>query len=367
MSLSFVSNQIVVEFPDNVYVLRSNKSPESDYEYITLASSHKQTASYLFRWFRNMQSSCTKDNSTEKLLAMMNVFEMYRDDLFVSLREYVLIDGIVLTSYRLRVENSHLMCEVMNLMYRCWSSFGPLHFKAILGRRYTIRGVKSTDFLSFFLEHARRKKLQFNGIRMIDVSIYSCISKAAIFLAADVWSWKQMLVYLQYGAKFENLHQDPSKSQYGISHALIETLRTLIRHLWFRLVHPALSLNQNHKDEVAEYCSNLDADVKNLCRTFSILLRAIRRIPHRCLENIIRDTDDNNTIFLVPSRDVTTHCTFETMMPKFWTRYESPEELKHSCRWTIRKRLNENWQLPHGIRNLPVPVKLQRYLNLLED
>lgn len=44
-----------------------------------------------------------------------------------------------------------------------------------------------------------------------------------------------------------------------------------------------------------------------------------------------------------------------------------PTELKHLCRCTIRHRLWENYQLPNGIRLLPVPEALHRYLDILED
>lgn len=44
-----------------------------------------------------------------------------------------------------------------------------------------------------------------------------------------------------------------------------------------------------------------------------------------------------------------------------------PPELKHLCRCTIRSKLWENYQLPNGIRLLPVPESLHRYLDILED
>lgn len=44
-----------------------------------------------------------------------------------------------------------------------------------------------------------------------------------------------------------------------------------------------------------------------------------------------------------------------------------PAELKHLCRCTIRHRLWENYQLPNGIRLLPVPDALHKYLDILED
>ncbi|CAH1955102.1 unnamed protein product [Acanthoscelides obtectus] len=45
----------------------------------------------------------------------------------------------------------------------------------------------------------------------------------------------------------------------------------------------------------------------------------------------------------------------------------TPPELKHLCRCVIREKLWENYQLPSGIRSLPVPEQMWKYLDLLED
>lgn len=108
-------HNIVIEFPENLYVLTSNKSANSDYETVTMASTYKQTASYLFRWFRNMQSSCNSENADENISAMIEVFQTHKEELFVALREYVLIEGIVLTCFRIQIDDSDLVCQVIFL------------------------------------------------------------------------------------------------------------------------------------------------------------------------------------------------------------------------------------------------------------
>lgn len=106
-----------------------------------------------------------------------------------------------------------------------------------------------------------------------------------------------------------------------------------MRHFWFRFVSPVFfsTLHENKKN-IYEYCSNLDTDVKNLCRTANILLRAIRRIQPRSLDYLIKDIDDEMAIWLVPTYDVLQHCTVKIMIPKLAQRYEGPEELQHICR-----------------------------------
>ena len=130
------------------------------------------------------------------------------------------------------------------------------------------------------------------------------------------------------------MFQDPAISYYGISSALTDILRTLVRHLWFRLVSPVFFINVHEKD-ISEYYENMDPDVKNLCRTVNIFLRAIRRVQHGSLDYIIKDIDDGNTIRILLSRDVLQHPTVKVMIPKFDQRYECPEELKHICRFFV--------------------------------
>lgn len=44
-----------------------------------------------------------------------------------------------------------------------------------------------------------------------------------------------------------------------------------------------------------------------------------------------------------------------------------PPELKHLCRCVIRGRLWDNYELPNGIKSLPIPGVLRRYLDIMED
>ncbi|KAG8236599.1 hypothetical protein J437_LFUL016951 [Ladona fulva] len=52
------------------------------------------------------------------------------------------------------------------------------------------------------------------------------------------------------------------------------------------------------------------------------------------------------------------------ILPSRWHR---PAELRHLCRCTIRAVLWQNWELPYGIRKLPLPTKMMNYLDLLDD
>ena len=59
------------------------------------------------------------------------------------------------------------------------------------------------------------------------------------------------------------------------------------------------------------------------------------------------------------------HQRWQHLIPE--ARYSQPCSLKQTCRVSIRNALNQNSQLPYGIENLPLPVILKEYLDLLRD
>ena len=59
------------------------------------------------------------------------------------------------------------------------------------------------------------------------------------------------------------------------------------------------------------------------------------------------------------------HQRWQHLIPE--ARYAQPCSLKQTCRVNIRNALNQNSQLPYGIENLPLPVILKEYLDLLQD
>ncbi|GFX76689.1 SOCS box domain-containing protein [Trichonephila clavipes] len=212
--------EIVVEFLENHnYILKTKKYPlypsDLSYEYVTLISDHYPVASSIFRWFRSAMGHCNSQNGGPIINEMVEVFREYKDELSIPLREYVLTDGILEVCYRVQIDDSQLIKQVLNLLYESWSSFGSLHFSAILkpNHHHEVQGSNQyPDYLSFFLEHARRLKLEYDGVRFIDVSVYSSIRKSPVFIAADIWCWKPLLRYLQYGASEIEL---PKRAQWS--------------------------------------------------------------------------------------------------------------------------------------------------------
>lgn len=57
----------------------------------------------------------------------------------------------------------------------------------------------------------------------------------------------------------------------------------------------------------------------------------------------------------------------DNILEGFKSHFLEPIKLKHGCRFCIRKLLNENWLLPSGIYDLPIPECLKLYLDLQYD
>ncbi|XP_035207106.1 uncharacterized protein LOC118181970 [Stegodyphus dumicola] len=337
------------------------------YELVMMESDYNSFEIQLFLWFRNIISFCDSKNAENLLPEMMKIYRQFKTHFSFPLREYILMEGIVELCYRINVSDSILVSQVLNLVYECCSSLGLLHRKALSKNclrliGYPKRRNEKQSFLTFFLEHSRRSKLQFKGERMIDVNFYATLRMSPVFVAAETGNWKTVLTYLQFGARIEDVANPLSPMSHEHHLTLHDLLRSLIERLWEKLVQPSVMLRNQR--EIEEYCQKLAPAVKNLCKTFAIILRAIRCLNRDCLDFMLYKESDEWTTE-VSSRRILYHSTIFIMIPYLSKRYMQPDELQHGCRWVIRKRLNENWQLPYGIRYLPVPSKIQRYLNLL--
>ncbi|CAG9832695.1 unnamed protein product [Diabrotica balteata] len=247
---------------------------------------------------------------------------------------------------------------LLDEIYKCEKTFERILIGAIFGNKapHYIAGWKS-DFDSeeeniravvYFLDKANRAQfnlfLDFNpkeeSFRFIDLPIESCGKASPLKVSFKIyilhkhlpstWSTRyKLLIFLRFGAKVYTQNEDI----------------TLFEHILNRL------LEFNH---VYPY---------NLVACLQLLLRAVTRIKIDKPNDISQES-------------------YQLLLEKMYERYFdliqdglippercgiSPPQLKHICRCVIRDRLWENYQLPDGIRSLPVPEQLWRYLDLLED
>lgn len=254
-----------------------------------------------------------------------------------------------------KIEDNEIVGELLNNIYSCERTFERLFIGAIFGTRVThmISGWKS-DFenaeenivaIEYFLKHATKAKLEYDHVhdgkntRFIDIPLESYGRAQPIRLAAQFSNTVLLLLLLRYGASIKiNYERDEVTIETPLKHlnalckancplnqasGSIACLKILLRAVPTMATFP---------------CNTYDGDVYVLVETVFGLDRVYYH-PRLIEEGIIP-----------PSRTGFT-----------------PPELKHLCRCVIRDVLRENWQLPHGIRTLDIPVILQDYLDLLED
>ena len=108
---------IVIDFlEDPTFTLKSQNLPlpstDLCYQYTILESDHCPAISKIFRWFRSVVSYCDKENGPANIREMIDVYCEFSGEMSESLRDYILMDGILKTCYRVQIEDSKLVCEV---------------------------------------------------------------------------------------------------------------------------------------------------------------------------------------------------------------------------------------------------------------
>jgi ankyrin repeat/SOCS box protein 17 len=245
--------------------------------------------------------------------------------------------------------------RLLNVMYHCEQTFERLFVGAIFGIHVTrlISGWKS-DFdscaenlaaIEYFLKHATKAKLEYiNGgggvTRFIDIPMKSYAKSQPLFLATYFAKAEVLLLLLRYGASVVSDHETDQVSEAEL----------LSRFQEFCVL--SLPLPQT---EIPLTC-------------LKILLRAVPTVAalpsdpfSRNIRVVIGRGDCGVSRIYVHPRLLQ-----EGVIPSSRSGL-TPPELKHLSRCAIRNVLRENWQLPLGIRSLPIPSSIQDYLDLLVD
>ncbi|XP_077293546.1 SOCS domain-containing protein stops [Arctopsyche grandis] len=246
------------------------------------------------------------------------------------------------------LQDNYTVARLLDEIYSCEKTFERLFLGAIFGTTapHFIAGWKS-DFkdkeenvhaLVYFLDHATNANLEYKdgdiSRRFIDVPLESCGRSPPVRILVQIGGSEMLLILLRFGATLdlENTSTNPvetildklKESNRKYPYEMVTCLRVILR------VIPTIKLTV----DMNEYKNfDYEADYNYQRRTV--------------LEKYSHMLEDH----LIPSA----RCGLR------------PTELKHLCRCSIRHRLWENFQLPFGIRKLPIPVALQKYIDLCID
>ncbi|XP_014224539.1 uncharacterized protein LOC106650832 [Trichogramma pretiosum] len=248
--------------------------------------------------------------------------------------------------YDWKLENNALVAKILDDMFYCEKTFERIFVGAIFGTRVThfLTGWKS-DFddrddnikaLIYFLDHAADARLEFfcqsisSQRRFIDVPMESYGQVLPLRVAVQHGAPDILLVMLRYGASTAMDDIPP------------EPLEILLARL----------------DEFEE-ASQCPAALL-LC--LRILLRTVPVVELKVPEHLVEGCGSPKVLVYeqYPNLELWDVIPAERSGRK-------PAELKHLSRCRIRQCLYDNYALPHGIRHLPIPTRLQDYVDLLED
>ncbi|CAH0560350.1 unnamed protein product [Brassicogethes aeneus] len=241
--------------------------------------------------------------------------------------------------YLWQLKNTKTIASLLDKIYACEKTFERLFIGAIFGNKapHFIAGWKS-DFddqeenlraVVYFLDRANKACLNYcfsDDIiyRFIDVPIENCGKSSPVKIVTQLGLPDKLLIFLRYGASIYNEEDDGNP---------IEII--MKRLLEFNHVYPF-----------------------TLVACLQILLRVTPTVKFRHLDDSVTTQSyiEENYAELVS----------DAILPI--TRCGViPPDLKHICRCVIRDKMMENYQLPIGIKALPIPYNLQRYIDILED
>lgn len=249
-------------------------------------------------------------------------------------------------SYIWQLKDNGTVATLLDHVYLCEKTFERLFAGALFGSKasYLIAGWKS-DFdqrdeniraVVFFLDHATNAGLEYlhgsdNKVtRFIEIPLESCCKLNAVKLSVQLGLPDRLHIFLRYGALLE--------PESGDSESVVENVLEMLY------------------ENTGKYPYNIVA-------CLSVILRTIPSVPAK-LNYCSRETDWNIQRGYIMEKYplLIEHCILPLDRCGFL-----PPKLMHLCRCAVRYRLWENYQLPNGIRALPVPENLQRYLDIMED
>ncbi|KAK9680711.1 SOCS box [Popillia japonica] len=254
----------------------------------------------------------------------------YHDVLYIAIR----------LCYDWQLKDSQTIASLLDEIYSCENTFERILLGALFGTRapHYLAGWKS-DFenqednvraMVYYLDHATNANLEYKHgpnqelIRYIDIPIESCGKLTSLKIAVQLGLPDKLYILLRFGALVTTENDDEPVV------------------VWLL-------------DKLTEYTGcypyNFVSCLQLLCRV----------VPNICPKSDV-DQQLVRQIMFEKYNDLINH----GIMPLNRCGVV-PSELKHLSRCTIRNILWKNFELPNAIRKLPIPERLHKYLDLLED
>ncbi|KAI0219643.1 hypothetical protein LSAT2_028848 [Lamellibrachia satsuma] len=197
----------------------------------------------------------------------------------------------------------------------------------------------------------------YSKVPFVEMPIFSSRGSTPLLLACHSINAPAVLLLLRYGADPMRAGQAHQIIGLYFQHPLYVIVTKLNASVFWRTHNHHLS--PGVRQQYLTKQNRQDVELK-LC--LSYFCRSLERLPI---------TVGNRVTCVAPPPDrchlvaFGLHPHYRPLLPR--DRLDSPAELMHICRCAIRRTLKEKQALPAGIQQLPVPIFIKQYLDLMLD
>lgn len=246
--------------------------------------------------------------------------------------------------YDWQLKDTATVEALLDHIYSCEKTFERLMVGALFGTRapHFIAGWKS-DFDSqeenlravvYYLDNASNSNGEYlfenYPIRFVDVPIESCGKSTVLKISIQLGLPDKLHIFLRFGALILPYFDNSDENVIDI---ILDKL-------------------SEHKRKYPY----------NFVACLQLLLRVLPSLPVTSNSEYILGSNVQRSYFL----DKYSFLVEDAILPMNRCGI-LPPNLKHLCRCVVRDVLWKNFQLPNGIKTLPIPEQLRRYIDIMED
>lgn len=294
--------------------------------------------------------------SERKLYHILSLYEkwwifigQYRSEPF----ERYVMHYIAERTFSSNVQNSEYVAKVIVYLYHADKYLSFILCPDEIKRHFRSSSANSFDDYSiqiyhYFLRHAYKERLIIREKRILDLDVFCrsmCLHPCEMAVIND--SPKLLHILLQYGALVTDGTTSTRRPPFSsnILMLIFCILKTIIR-----------LFNQNPWECEEDLQYSL---AENMIMCGKLVLRTTPQLEQSKVRQLKFQGYSSARQAMAWATDYA--------LGELSHRIYHPISLKHACRLKIRKVLYDNWQLPGGIEQFPLPNMVKNYLNLYYD
>ncbi|CAL1262448.1 unnamed protein product [Larinioides sclopetarius] len=302
------------------------------------------------------------------LKKFLKVFRVLKPDpelSYENLVQYEFLAELLKVCYSVDIQNSHLIVSLLKLTINRYVS-------DVSGIAYVRQPNYPHGFFKYILNHVTRGK--FDLVQYCSKhsgTLWDYSRNFSVMYAASFGNAERVLCLLQHGF---DIFPDYEARYSGHGHTHIKEIMSRTNCMVLQMMSRMRLVNSftSESSPIPENGYYITTPVQEEC--FRLIWRALPD-PYVTRFQLALDISTEyfylalHAIFrpLRHNRNMILAAMYETCFEDIALGPPEPRDLKHLCRWTIRKRLSQTRSLPSGVFQLGLPKSLERYLNLESD